>query len=571
MCKSCVLPSRLRLPSDIPVQHVTTADELSALVSDLLANHAVLALDAEWRPGNAVPALLQVACDERVALVDLAALRGSASAPAALRDLLTNPAVLRLGWRFASDLRVLEAAMPCLNLVEGYVELADVPVPEAESAGLSGYAQALLGLDLCKAEQCSDWEMRPLSEAQVEYAALDAYSLLLMAEQAGADLPVPVVLTPATGTANNGGTGGGGGGGGGGGSKEQFMPRPSKSLRNNPEKRNAFITRFCVKNQAYSNCRILSASGVLIAHCDRSKALWYLSRGLATHISGSTRRGPVPASEPDCMDEEPLTVQLNFCPEERRDGTDFERIASPVPRRNRCVVCGTEETLSRYHLVPRSYQRFFKVEYKAKQSTDIVLLCVDCHEVANRHVMALKLRIAKEYKAPLKGEGLVVPTRAERAVVKCAAALLRGVDNIPPTRVAELKATVHEWWATQTLPPYLVMADALSPPALKYAALLGREPTQKGGWQAAMAAAGAFRPHGQIVVDSLHADQTDDELHAFIVRWRSHFVSALAPKFMPHDWRMTYRRTPSRATGASATGDGAQLERLMDSRVPVRL
>lgn len=331
------------------------------------------------------------------------------------------------------------------------------------------------------------------------------------------------------------------------------MPRPSKSLRLNPAKREAFIARFCVKNQAYSNCRILSSSGDLVAHCDRSKALWYLSKGLASHESGSLHRGPVSASAPDCADDEPLTVRLTFSPEERHDGS-FERLASPQPRRNQCVVCGSAESLSRYHLVPRSYQRFFKVEYKAKQSTDIVLLCVDCHEVANRHVMALKLRIAKEYAAPLQGEGLVKPTRAERTVVKSAAALLRGGDAIPPARLAELEATVRAWWSAEVAagraPAELVGVDALEPAALQHASRLGRPPLRKGGWQAAMAAAGDFRPHGQIVVDALHSDPSDDALHAFIVRWRQHFVTSLAPRYMPDDWRMLHRRTPTRVVAA---------------------
>lgn len=546
MCKSCVLPARLQLPSEIPVHHINSGAELANLVADLLSNYVVLALDAEWRPGSVEPALLQVACEDRVALVDLAALRGDSTAPAALYTLLTDPAVLRIGWRFASDLKMLGASMPCLDRVEGYVELADAPVPDAKSAGLAGYARALLSLDLCKAQQCSDWEVRPLTAEQVEYAALDVYSLLLMAERIEVDLPGPVVLTPSTGTTNNGGSGSNGGRAK---EKENFLPRPSKSLRLNAAKREAFIARFCVKNQAYSNCRILSSNGDLVAHCDRSKALWYLSKGLASHVSGSCKRGPVPASTPDRTDTEPLTVRLTFSPEERHDGS-FEQLASPQPRRNRCVVCGTEESLSRYHLVPRSYQRFFKLEYKAKQSTDIVLLCVDCHEVANRHVMVLKLRIAKEYSAPLQGEGLIKPTRAERTVVKSAAALLRGGDAIPPPRMAELKATVRAWWSGELadgrIPATLVHVDALDPAALQHAARLGRSPERKGGWQAAMSAAGEFRPHGQIVVDALHADPSDDALHEFIVRWRRHFVSSLAPRYMPHDWHMLHRRTPTR-------------------------
>jgi exonuclease 3'-5' domain-containing protein 2 len=539
---------RLALPSDIPVCHITTAAELLECVALLLANHAVLAMDVEWRPRSAVPALLQVASEDTVALIDLVALRDAPDAPAAVRDLLTSPAVVRLGWRFRSDLKVLSSWMPCLDRVEGYVEMADAPVAAAESAGLAGCVQAVLGVDLCKAQQCSDWEARPLSDEQVRYAALDAYVLLLIAEQAGPDLPRPVTLKTSSGGANNGG------GGGGGARKERFMPRPGKSLRRNPAKRAAFITRFCVKTQAYSNSRILSASGALVAHCDRGKAMWYLSRGLATHVSGSVQRGPVAASEPDAATEGSLTVRLLFRPEDRNDGTDFERVGSPHPRRNRCVVCGAAAPLSRYHLVPRSYQKHFETSRKAHRSHDVVLLCVDCHEASNRHVAALKLRIAAEFDAPLRGEGLVAPTAAERAVVKSAAALLRGVERVPEARADVLRATVCDWWGGNR-PAALAHLDALDRAALEYSARLGRELPRKGGWQAAVTMSDAFRPHGKIVVDRLLEDRSCDALSSFIVRWRLHFLRSLAPRFMPDDWSL-YHRVPGAVTvqaGADST------------------
>lgn len=36
----------------------------------------------------------------------------------------------------------------------------------------------ILGKRMNKTQQCSDWQMRPLSPQQVEYAALDALSLV---------------------------------------------------------------------------------------------------------------------------------------------------------------------------------------------------------------------------------------------------------------------------------------------------------------------------------------------------------------------------------------------------------
>ena len=44
--------------------------------------------------------------------------------------------------------------------------------------GLDGICKEILGLRLDKRMQRSDWEQRPLSKEQVEYAALDAIVLI---------------------------------------------------------------------------------------------------------------------------------------------------------------------------------------------------------------------------------------------------------------------------------------------------------------------------------------------------------------------------------------------------------
>mmetsp|Transcript_5585 Transcript_5585/g.3968 ORF Transcript_5585/g.3968 Transcript_5585/m.3968 type:complete len:125 (+) Transcript_5585:1587-1961(+) len=46
--------------------------------------------------------------------------------------------------------------------------------------GLKKVVKAVLEKELCKAEQTSNWENRPLRLSQQHYAALDAYSLVVM-------------------------------------------------------------------------------------------------------------------------------------------------------------------------------------------------------------------------------------------------------------------------------------------------------------------------------------------------------------------------------------------------------
>lgn len=47
-------------------------------------------------------------------------------------------------------------------------------------AGLSHVAERILGKPVDKAMQVSNWEIRPLSKAQIKYAAQDAHILLLL-------------------------------------------------------------------------------------------------------------------------------------------------------------------------------------------------------------------------------------------------------------------------------------------------------------------------------------------------------------------------------------------------------
>ncbi|WVZ62962.1 hypothetical protein U9M48_012648 [Paspalum notatum var. saurae] len=206
--------------------------ELAFLLRSLASAH-VVALDAEWkprrrgRPDSAAPAalgdgtplspeasparrqfptvtLLQVACrggdggeGERgeVFVVDLLAVP-LADLWAPLQELFERPDALKLGFRFKQDLVYLSAtfaaALGCdagFDRVEPFLDVTNVyhylkghdrqkkKLPK-ETKSLAAICQELLGVTLSKELQCSDWSCRPLSEGQIQYAALDAYYLL---------------------------------------------------------------------------------------------------------------------------------------------------------------------------------------------------------------------------------------------------------------------------------------------------------------------------------------------------------------------------------------------------------
>jgi hypothetical protein len=198
----------------------------------------VVGLDCEWQPyrkgePRSPVALLQLATRKQVFLVDLLALcqepAAAASSDAAtsgssssssrtaeqtalaafMQQLLRAADVIKLGWQVQGDLKRLAQSYPQLCVpaavgavdatsgqggtdsghvsgwqgVQQLVELQELlgPVnPRKFQPSLSAVARRALGRPLDKRQQASDWGARPLTDAQVAYAANDAHVLLVL-------------------------------------------------------------------------------------------------------------------------------------------------------------------------------------------------------------------------------------------------------------------------------------------------------------------------------------------------------------------------------------------------------
>jgi ribonuclease D len=142
----------------------------------------VLAVDTEFvreRTYFQKLGLVQIGDGERIWLVDPVA----CSELAPLSAVLENPAVLKVVHSASEDLEVMHHRLAARPAPLFDTQIGAGLAGLAPSLGYGKLVQTLLGVELGKGETRTDWLRRPLSEAQLAYAAEDvAYLLPLHAE-----------------------------------------------------------------------------------------------------------------------------------------------------------------------------------------------------------------------------------------------------------------------------------------------------------------------------------------------------------------------------------------------------
>jgi ribonuclease D len=167
--------SPFRMPS--PRYEVVTTPARLAEVAALLAAAPFIAVDTEFVRRTtfyARPGLLQLSAGNGEFLIDLVAL----PEPAALRDVFRAELPLKVMHSCSEDLEVLKRVFGDLpgSLVDTQVAAAMLGHPLQTS--YQKLLKTVLDIDVPKDETQSDWTARPLSEAQLDYAALDVRHLL---------------------------------------------------------------------------------------------------------------------------------------------------------------------------------------------------------------------------------------------------------------------------------------------------------------------------------------------------------------------------------------------------------
>lgn len=99
------------------------------------------------------------------------------------------------------------------------------------------------------------------------------------------------------------------------------------------------------------------------------------------------------------MEEDPPSIMLLFEPKGRPEDEDNDFYIQS--KKNICVGCGEGNHYLRYRIIPSCYRIHFPEHLKSHRSHDIVLLCVDCHEIAHTAAEKYKKQVATEFGIPL--------------------------------------------------------------------------------------------------------------------------------------------------------------------------
>lgn len=236
-------------------------------------------------------------------------------------------------------------------------------------------------------------------------------------------------------------------------------------------------------NKLYGNCKVLSPDDVLMFRCNKKKINWYLDRNIA-----------------DLIDEDPLTIRLKFKPKGLGNNGKY----GLTEMMNICVICGTSDKLSRHHIVPHCYRRYFPIERKSHNFHDVVPLCVNCHEEYEKWAQSFKIQLSDKYSAPINGE--LVNNKEILKLKRLASCLVEKRNKIPNKRILEIKQFIKLSLGWKKISKKRL--NELINSNLKV----------------------YNRTHGEIVVSKL--DNIDD----FIKEWRLHFIQNTDCKFLPKNW-----------------------------------
>jgi len=156
------------------IEYVKTEKALEKACNEI-SNCLIIGIDTETKPSfkkgviNSV-ALLQIATDKKVYIIRLKLVNMSSE----LAAIFSNQEIMKVGIAISDDLKDLKKIHPFNE--KNVIDL-NVLAPQLgfESIGAKKLSALVLGIRISKRQQVSNWESETLTQAQINYAATDAW------------------------------------------------------------------------------------------------------------------------------------------------------------------------------------------------------------------------------------------------------------------------------------------------------------------------------------------------------------------------------------------------------------
>lgn len=210
-------------------------------------------------------------------------------------------------------------------------------------------------------------------------------------------------------------------------------------------------------------------------------------------------------------------VQFTVMPKGR--GVDKDDLFMNTPKEACCVVCGTENELTRHHVVPREFRRHFPEKFKESNSHDILFVCDKHHEQYERKADILK----KEYFEKYNIESLCPLQTKVISQIKMRYNLTRHLqnmikeNNIHRTKIdLKLKNTLKIEQSVPLTLNQLVYLEGVYKEKFKVARDYFKHETSS-----------------KFLVEKI---LEENSLEQFVRTWRQHFVDNASPQFLPLGW-----------------------------------
>jgi len=243
-----------------------------------------------------------------------------------------------------------------------------------------------------------------------------------------------------------------------------------------------------VTDRLYGNHEVYSPNNIFMFYCAKKRADWYLDRDLAEVIDETN---------------DTLKIRLTFEPKGLGNQGD---VFSQTPKKNICVKCGTDEELTKHHILPFAYKKHFPREYKESDCHDVAVMCDTCHHEYEHKALTLKRIFAYIYNVPLT----MLIDGDKLKLHKLSKNILNGSrHNIPDYVINEFKIDLCELLD--------IGLDALTDDILKSNISSKKDKTY-------------IQYHSKSLMDKVTDYQRFTEI------WRKHFIDTVKPEHMPDGW-----------------------------------